>query len=160
MQDCEQLGQESCEQDNCHRGQLETGEGSFSNPFITRDQDYSFSYGSPVTSESQQRQSLIFMSSFSSFQVDNNAPFSACEGFSFSNCGESGATDFSSPIPSMLSFTFFSPSSTVEKADVSNGFEATMSKADELHEGTCVTLIYLLFVKSYMLAVEIIHRMR
>ncbi|KAG6791770.1 hypothetical protein POTOM_000903 [Populus tomentosa] len=65
--------------DNLNRGQLEIAGGSFSTPFIARDQAYSFTYESPVTGEDQQGQSPTLTSSFSSFLVNDNTPCSASE---------------------------------------------------------------------------------
>ncbi|KAL3609973.1 hypothetical protein D5086_000993 [Populus alba] len=123
------LAQESYLQDNLNRGQLEIAGGSFSTPFIARDQAYSFTYESPVTGEDQQGQSPTLTSSFSSFLVNDNTPCSASEGFSFSNHDESGAIELSS----MLSFTFFSPRIAVEKGDFLFDAKVTDSKLDAIH---------------------------
>ncbi|CAK7335436.1 unnamed protein product [Dovyalis caffra] len=132
VQDFAQLAPESYLQNNLNCGQLEIGGGSFSTPFIARDQAYSFTYESP-TGEDQQGQSPTLTSSFSSFLVSDNTPCSATGGFSFSNHDESGAIEFSSPVSSMLSFTFFSPSTAVEKGDFLFGSKACESKLNTIH---------------------------
>ncbi|KAL9406384.1 hypothetical protein Peur_003356 [Populus x canadensis] len=73
------LQEQNPQQDNLNRGQLEIAGGSFSSPFIARDQAYSFTYESPVTGEDQQGQSPTLTSSFSSFLVNDNTPRSASE---------------------------------------------------------------------------------
>ncbi|KAG6788385.1 hypothetical protein POTOM_004450 [Populus tomentosa] len=45
------LQEQKPQQDNLNRGQLEIAGGSFSTPFIARDQAYSFTYESPVTGD-------------------------------------------------------------------------------------------------------------
>lgn len=133
VQDGAQLAQESNMQDNLNCEQLEICGGSFSTPFIAKDQAYSFTYELPVTGGDQQGHSPTPTSSFSSFLVNDNTPCSASGGFSFSNHDEPGATEFSSPILSMLSFTFFSPITEVDKGDFSFGTKATVSKWDAIH---------------------------
>ncbi|KAK4844533.1 hypothetical protein QYF36_021371 [Acer negundo] len=105
--DCAQAAQELHKQDALCCKTLEVSEDSIiSATFIARNQDYSFGVQSPA---------FTCKSSFSTFPVDNGTPdCSANGGFSFSGCCESSAPDFSSPIPSMPSFTFLSPSSAVE----------------------------------------------
>ncbi|KAJ4713031.1 Protein kinase domain [Melia azedarach] len=126
MEDCEQEAQERHKQDDFCCKQLELGRGSFSATFISRNQDYSFIDGQP-----EQSPAFTCRSSFSTFLVDDSTPCSGCGGFSFSSCCESSAVDFSSPIPSMPSFTFFSPSSAVEQGNAALGFKANMSKLGE-----------------------------
>ncbi|KAJ6415263.1 hypothetical protein OIU84_004119 [Salix udensis] len=97
------------------------------------DQAYSFTYELPVTAGDQQGHSPTPTSSFSSFQVNDNTACSASGGFSFSNNDESGVTELSSPISSMLSFAFSSPTTEVDKGDFSFGTKATESKWDAIH---------------------------
>ncbi|GLU05744.1 hypothetical protein SLE2022_228250 [Rubroshorea leprosula] len=121
MVDGVQAAVELSKHDNWNCRQLEVGECSVSIPFISRKQDYSFSDGSPVAFDSRLEHStaITCKSSFSSFLVGNSSPYSASEGFSFSNCCQSSSLEFLSPIPSMPSFTFFSPSSITEQQNVS-----------------------------------------
>ncbi|KAK0587473.1 hypothetical protein LWI29_023377 [Acer saccharum] len=109
--DCVQAAQELHEQDALCCKTLEVSEDSIiSATFIDRNQDYSFG---------EQSSAFTCKSSFSTFPVDNGTPdCSANGGFSFSSCCESSAPDFSSPIPSMPSFTFLSPSSAVGYIEV------------------------------------------
>ncbi|KAA8522337.1 hypothetical protein F0562_013302 [Nyssa sinensis] len=110
IKDYTQTTQEPNKHESISSGQLETGGGSFSTPFITKNK------ASPATVCGQEGNSPAFTcrSSFSSFLVDNGTPCSIPGGFSFSSCCESNAPEFSSPVPSMPSFTFFSPSSEIE----------------------------------------------
>lgn len=133
VQDGALVAQESNMQDNLNCGQLKICGGSFSTPFIAKDQAYSFTYELPVTAGDQQGHSPTPTSSFSSFQVNDNTACSASGGFSFSNNDESGVTELSSPISSMLSFTFSSPTTEVDKGDFSFGTKATESKWDAIH---------------------------
>ncbi|KAJ9147844.1 hypothetical protein P3X46_029960 [Hevea brasiliensis] len=129
--------QESYKHDNIDFELVEMGRGSFPILFISRVQDYSFSYESSVIGEGQEEQSPAF-TSFSSLVVDSNTPCSATGGFSFRKCDESGATDFPSPIQSMLSFTFFSPNSAIEKREVAFGFNSIESNMGSVHGETPV----------------------
>uniref|UniRef100_A0A2P2NZA2 Protein kinase domain-containing protein n=1 Tax=Rhizophora mucronata TaxID=61149 RepID=A0A2P2NZA2_RHIMU len=135
MQECAKLVWESYKQENLGSGQLEICGGCFSTSLFSRVQDYSFSYVTPVTDEDQ-AQSTNLTSSFSSFLNDSNTPFSASEGFSFSIYGELEVTKLSFPVQPMLSFSFFSPSSAVEKGDGSVDFKANVSKLDVIHGDT------------------------
>ncbi|KAF5729941.1 calcium-dependent protein kinase 26-like [Tripterygium wilfordii] len=135
MVDCKQAAQEPYRQDILECRQLEVGGGSFSTPLISRNRDYSFSYGSPATGESQQGQYPTFTckSSFSSsFLVDNSTPCPSPGGFSFSNCGSSDTTKFSYPIPSMPSFNFFSPCSAADQESISLRYNANLSAVETI----------------------------
>ncbi|KAF2313222.1 hypothetical protein GH714_009855 [Hevea brasiliensis] len=148
--------QESYKHDNIDFELVEMGRGSFPILFISRVQDYSFSYESSVIGEGQEEQSPAF-TSFSSLVVDSNTPCSATGGFSFRKCDESGATDFPSPIQSMLSFTFFSPNSAIEKIEVAFGFNSIESNMGSVHGETSVSLFYFLFVRWYIVAIGVMH---
>ncbi|KAH0926096.1 LOW QUALITY PROTEIN: hypothetical protein HID58_018352, partial [Brassica napus] len=92
MEQLSEPGQVQYDQDGVGCEGLESGGCSFSSEYVSREQDYSFSMG---------------LSSFSSFlPADNNnvPPTSGFGGFYFD--GEQPE----STLPSMLSFTFFSPS--------------------------------------------------
>ncbi|EEF51085.1 calcium-dependent protein kinase, putative [Ricinus communis] len=128
MQDCGEPVQEIYKQDNLDFAQLEMGGESFSIPVIKREHDYSFNYSSPVVGEGQAEQSPTFTSSFSSMPVEAESG-----GFSFSICDESGVTELPSPIPSMLSFTFFGPNPAVEEGEALFGFCEAESKRDSIH---------------------------
>lgn len=128
MEDCEQVAQEPCKQDDLCCKQLEVGGSSFSASFICRNMDCSFGDG-----QLEQSPAFTCKSSFSVFLADDSTPCSGYGGFSFSSCCESSAADFSSPIPSMPSFTFFSPISAVEQGNASLGHKVNMTKLDEKH---------------------------
>lgn len=137
LQSCACASKETYKQDNQVCRQLEVGGGSFSTPFIDRNQDFSFSDGSPTAGDVELWQSPAFTckSSFSTFLVGNSSLCPASGGFSFSSCYEPSAAEFSSPVPSMPSFTFFSPSSSVAKGDISLGFTTNMSMLDASYGG-------------------------
>lgn len=133
MKDFVESSQEPYKRKDPRSGQLELGGSSFSTPLIARNQDYSFSYESPITSDGQMGTSPAFTcrSSFSTFLVDNNAPCSVSGGFSFSSCCESAAREFPSPVPSLPSFTFFSPSSEIDRGNHLPAYEANLSTLDD-----------------------------
>lgn len=139
MKDFVASSQEPYKHKDPRSGQLELGGSSFSTPLIARNQDYSFSYESPITSDGQMGTSPAFTcrSSFSTFLVDNNAPCSVSGGFSFSSCCESAAREFPSPVPSLPSFTFFSPSSEIDRGNHLPAYEANLSTLDDTSGGMC-----------------------
>lgn len=85
------------------------GSGSFSTQIIPRNQDISFGTGSPVFSDDESP-AFTCRTSFSSFLQEP----STSTGFSFCSPGDSGASEFTSPLPSMPSFSFFSPGSVAQ----------------------------------------------
>ncbi|CAN6907921.1 unnamed protein product [Brassica oleracea] len=103
MEELSEPGQEQYGQDGVGCEGLESGGCSFSTEYVSREQDYSFSMGQLEESIDNDCRS-----SFSSFlPADNNnvaLPTSGFGGFSFD--GE----QLESTLPSMPSFTFFSPS--------------------------------------------------
>ncbi|KAK8685040.1 hypothetical protein V6N13_041051 [Hibiscus sabdariffa] len=125
VEDCRELAQETYKHNSRARGELEVGGKPSSTLFINRNQDYSFSDGSLVSFNGK--------SSFS-FMVENGSPRFESEGFSFTSCCQSSAAElFSSPVPSMPSFTFFSPVSAVEPRNVSVKNKAGTSKMSDGH---------------------------
>ncbi|CAL5359988.1 unnamed protein product [Camellia sinensis] len=146
MKDCTQATQEPNKQDSLSCGQLEVGCVSSSTLSIARSRDYSFTDVSPATIDSEGFNSPTFTcsSSFSSFLADSGTPSSVFGGFSFSSCCESNTLEFRSPIPSMPSFTFFSPRSEVKQGnDDSSGFTAKMTRVDVSHRDSLVKLFML-----------------
>lgn len=89
--------EESHEHNTPCSSHLEARGGSFSVSIITRDQDISFGTRSPALIEPQSP-TFTCRSSFSAFLAEPSTPDFTRGGFSFH-----------SPIPSMPSFTFFSP---------------------------------------------------
>lgn len=138
MKDASQASQEQEKLDARDCKRVEVGISSSPAPFIVRNRDFSFSDGTPVICEDQMGHSPVFTckSSFSSFLLDNGGtPSSVPGGFSFSSCVElDTATEFSSPIPKLPSFTFFSPCSTVDQGNSSMRFKANLSLSEALHE--------------------------
>ncbi|XP_057446315.1 calcium-dependent protein kinase 26-like isoform X2 [Lotus japonicus] len=89
----------------------DVGGSSFSASFMSRNQDISFGTGSPICDA--QSPTFTCRSSFSSFLGEPVTPCLVSGGFSFQSMGDS--LEFASPVPSMLSFSFLSPSSVVEQ---------------------------------------------
>lgn len=141
VENCRQESQEAYKHDNLACNELEGG-GSFYTPFIKRNQDYSFSDGSPVSPNGQLgTPAFTCKSSFSSFLVENGRSCSESEGFSFSSCFQSSLAEFSTPVPSMPSFTFLSPTSAVEPLNISVETKVKTSKmGDEYGESNLVKL--------------------
>lgn len=138
MEDRAQANEEMYNQNICVFRQLQLDGGSFSTASIDRNQDFSFSEGSPTTGDGKLWHSPVFTckSSFSSFLDENGTPCPTSGGFSFSSCAyESSAADFPSPVPSMPSFTFFSPSSAAEQGNIPSRFIANMSTLDPIYGG-------------------------
>lgn len=144
MKDCQQATQVSHKHENLSCGQLEVGGSSLSTPFISRNQGSNFGDGSPATPDSQVGNSPAFTcrSSFSSFLDDNGTPFSVRGGFSFSSCCEPNELEFSSPVPSMPSFTFFTPCSGVEQGNQSLGFTAKKLTLGAIHGESCLDKLF------------------
>ncbi|KAH1089701.1 hypothetical protein J1N35_016958 [Gossypium stocksii] len=142
VENCRQVGKEADQQNNPACRELEVGESSFSTLFIKRNQDYSFSDGSLESFNGQPgTPAFTCKSSLSSFLVENGGPCFESEGFSFTSCCESTAAEFSSPIPSMPSFTFFSPISAIEPLNVSVANKAETSEMSaEYRESNLVKL--------------------
>lgn len=138
MEDCAQGAQETYDQDNQVCDELEMCGGSFSTPFIARTGDYTFK------GDEKPRQSPVFTckSSFASFLEDDGTPCSASGGFSFGSCQESSMTEFSSPIPSMPSFTFFSPISSVVEGNISLRFKANESSLDVIYSESSMEKLF------------------
>ncbi|XP_022759690.1 calcium-dependent protein kinase 26-like [Durio zibethinus] len=142
VEDCRQVVQEANKHNKHACRELEVGGSSFSALFIKRNQDYSFTDGSPVSTDGQlETPAFICKSLFSSFLVENGSSCTESEGFSFSSCCQSSAPEFSSPIPSMPSFTFFSPIAAVEPLSISVETKVGTSKmGDEYGESNLVKL--------------------
>ena len=139
MKDAVQASQEQEKLDARDSRRVEASISLLPAPFMVRNQDFSFSDGNPVICEDQMGHSPVFTckSSFSSFLLENSGtPSSVPGGFSFSSCVElDTATESSSPIPKLPSFTFVSPCSTIDQGNSSMRFKANLSLSDSLHEG-------------------------
>ncbi|KAL3498760.1 hypothetical protein ACH5RR_041492 [Cinchona calisaya] len=117
-------------QDTGSSHMLKVDNYSFSTPPMDRNQDCSFSDCPdrlPAIECSEVENSPVFTcrSSFSSFLI-GQSPCSILGGYSFDSCGKSIAPEFSSPLPSMPSFTFFSPSPVLDQS-YESGFKAKPS---------------------------------
>lgn len=111
------------------------GGGSFSSSFMSRNQDISFGTGSPTCDA--QSPTFTCRSSFSSFLAEPVTPclVSGGGGFSFQSAGDSAGLEFSTPVPSMLSFSFLSPSSAVEQKSCKLECSANMSDVNAIAGG-------------------------
>ncbi|KAJ4956197.1 hypothetical protein NE237_012980 [Protea cynaroides] len=145
IKDCGHVAEEPYESDGLSRGQLDLGGTSFCTPFVTRNQDFSFSSVSPILGDAQLGNSPAFTcrSSFSSF-LDSTTPCSVSSGFSFQNCCESNGMEFSSPVQSMPSFDFFSPSPAVELRNKSLRFTANVSVVDAIQREAILGKLFIL----------------
>ncbi|KAK7314956.1 hypothetical protein VNO77_33488 [Canavalia gladiata] len=109
----------------------DVGGSSFSASFMSRNQDISFGTGSPTCDA--QSPTFTCRSSFSSFLVEPVTPCLVSGGFSFQSTGDSPTgSEFSSPVPSMLSFSFLSPTSVVEQKSCKVECSANMSDVNAI----------------------------
>ncbi|KAL1827233.1 hypothetical protein ACET3Z_005645 [Daucus carota] len=126
---------EQLKQLNLNFGQSEAITSCLSNPQLAMNEDYYCSDVSPAVIDTNLSLEIspVFTckSSFSSFLVDQRTPCSISGGFSFSSSYEPNIPDFSSPIPSMPSFTFFSPCSTVQQSNNSLAREGKLPTSDK-----------------------------
>lgn len=122
LSQCENLGYGACD----------VGRSSFTTPFMSRSQDISFGTGSPSICDTQSPR-FTCRSSFSPFLVEPSTPCLASSGLSFGSNGVSNCLEFTSPVSSMPSFSFFSPSSVVEEGRCSLEFSAGI---DAVHRET------------------------
>lgn len=106
---------------------------SFSTPFMIRNQDISFGSGtgSPIVFNAESP-AFTCRTSFSSFLVEPSTPCSASARFSFCSPSNSNTLEFTSPVPSMPSFSFFGTgsiqqgisvecSTSISRLDATNG---------------------------------------
>ncbi|CAN6709636.1 unnamed protein product [Malus baccata var. baccata] len=126
--------------ENGGRGECDVAGSSFC---MSRSQDISFGSGSPSVCDAQSP-TFTCRSSFSAFMVEPFTPQLASGRFSFCGDGESNGLEFSSPIPSMPSFSFFSPSSLVEEGSCAIEFSASISRVDTIHGETISRKLLLL----------------
>ncbi|CAL0328642.1 unnamed protein product [Lupinus luteus] len=113
-------GIQSCEE-------WDVGGSSFSASFMSRNQDISFGAGSPACDA--QSPTFTCRSSFFSF-VEPVTPCLVSGGFSFQSASDSTGLEFSSPVPSMLSFSFLSPSPVVERKSFKSKCSTNTSDAN------------------------------
>lgn len=138
MEDCTQEDEETYNQDNQFCYKLDVGGGSFSTPFNARKEDYTFK----GNEKPQQSPAFTCKSSFASLLEDDYTPCSGSGGFSFSSCHESSAAEFTSPISSMPSFTFFSPMSAVVQGNISLRFKADESSLDVIYKESSMEKLF------------------
>lgn len=112
------------------------GSGSFSTPFMTRNKDISFGTGSPISCDVGSP-TFTCRTSFSSFIVEPSTP-SPSSGFSFCSLPDSNAFEFSSPVSSMSSFSFFTPNS-VEQGSSMVGQSTNIAGVDVTQEGNLLS---------------------
>lgn len=141
-----QEANEATQNPELHFGNFEVGGISFSTTFLDRNQDYSFNNGKLGNSPA-----FMCKTSFSSFLADNSAPFSISERLSFSSCRESdGEVGFSSPVTSIPSFTFFSPSSTTEEGNNPLHFKGNNLKSNRVHGGKSPFFVFFFLKKKFL----------
>ncbi|GFZ15274.1 phosphoenolpyruvate carboxylase-related kinase 1 [Actinidia rufa] len=125
-----------CQKHRC--GESDTA--PFSSSLMARNEDISFSAGSPLICDTQSP-GVTCRSSFSSFLVDPLTPCFASGGFSFQSSGESDTLEFSTPISSMPSFTFFSPVSESEQGNCELNLSANIPRVDLIHRGNFLSYL-------------------
>lgn len=107
---------------------------SFSNLSIAKDQDLSFRGGSPLNANSEQEYSPVFscQSSFSSSSLNQCTPSSVPGAVHSGSCCKSWSREpvFSSPIPSMPSFTFSTHVPAFETSEESLCFKTKILSID------------------------------
>ncbi|KAG4939726.1 hypothetical protein JHK82_045447 [Glycine max] len=113
---------------NCE--EWNAGGSSFSASLMSRSQDISFGASSPTCDA--QSPTFTCRSSFSSFLVEPVTPCLVSGGFSFKSAGDSPDLEFCSPVPSMLSFSFLSPSSVVEQKSCKLECSANMADVNAI----------------------------
>ncbi|XP_050155079.1 calcium-dependent protein kinase 26-like isoform X1 [Malus sylvestris] len=119
--------------ENGGRGECDVAGSSFCT--MSRSQDISFGTASHNACDAQSP-TFTCRSSFSALMVEPFTPHLASGGFSFCSDGDSNSLKFSSPIPSMPSFAFFSPGSLVEEGSCAIEFSASISRVDAIHGGS------------------------
>ncbi|XAR71752.1 Non-specific serine/threonine protein kinase [Bertholletia excelsa] len=125
------LSEDSTEGENHSQVKLDMERGSFSASFMSRKEDISFGTGSPIINDSQSP-SLTCRASFSSFLIDPTTPCSALGGFSICCSDGSNAHEFTTPVTSMPSFSFFASGSIAEQGNCEFNFSANIPKADSV----------------------------
>ncbi|PIA49689.1 hypothetical protein AQUCO_01300447v1 [Aquilegia coerulea] len=158
MKDSLQQADESCdcECESISCSHLDLGSGSFSTPFISRNQDISFGSESPLIVGIQGfSPAVTCKSSFSSFLVEAATPCSVSGRFSFSSCCESNSLIFSSPVSSMPSFAFFGPSSPVEQLNNPLSFAVDTTQADGTQKDNCLKKFFMSSDSSICLGSEV-----
>ncbi|KAK1356655.1 Protein kinase domain-containing protein [Heracleum sosnowskyi] len=133
LRDSLHANEDQLKQLNLNYGQVEATTGCLLNPQLAVNQDYCCSDASPAVVDKNLESSPVFTckSSFSSFLIDQRTPCSISGGFSFSSSYEPNVPDFSSPIPTMPSFTFFSPCSTFQQSNNSLACEGKLPISDK-----------------------------
>ncbi|KAH6817059.1 phosphoenolpyruvate carboxylase-related kinase 1 [Perilla frutescens var. frutescens] len=123
---------EPCRQDILSCEHVDVGGYSFSNLNIAREQDLSFRDGSPLNVNNEHEHSPAFscQSSFTSSPVNLCTPSSVPGAVRSGSCCESHELEFSSPIPSMPSFTFFTPLPAFEPSEESLCFKTKILSID------------------------------
>lgn len=117
--------------------------GSVSTSFMSRNQDISFGTGSPITCDAESP-TFTCRSSFSSFLTEPSTPCQASGRFAFCSHGDSNALEFSSPVPSMPSFAFFSPASVIEQGSCALEFSTSKQRVDAVQGGARLGKLFML----------------
>lgn len=125
---------------NCE--EWEVGGSSFSPSFMSRNQDISFGSGTPTCDA--QSPTFTCRSSLSSLRVEPMTPL-VSSGFSFQSAGDSTELEFSTPVASMLSFSFLSPSPVVEQKSCKLECSANMPDVNAIAGG-----MFIIFQFNYL----------
>lgn len=135
LRDSLHASEDQLKQLNLNYGQVEATTGCISSPQLAMNQEYCCSDASPAVVDNNLESSPVSVftckSSFSSFLIDQRTPCSIPGGFSFSSSYEPNVPDFSSPIPTMPSFTFFSPCSTFQQSNNSLACDGKLPTLDK-----------------------------
>ncbi|KAK9123554.1 hypothetical protein Sjap_013156 [Stephania japonica] len=143
IKDSDQPTEEHSECEDLASDNLDLDHDSFSTPFSSKNRDLSFGSEAEVPWDAQRRDSPAFSckSSFSSFLVDFPTPGQEPGGFSFRSCCESNNLEFSSPIPSMSSFTFLAES-PVEQVSGRLSFTADNAPVNSISRETSLGKLF------------------
>ncbi|KAJ7975640.1 Calcium-dependent kinase [Quillaja saponaria] len=129
--ECNKVNAEQLNGHEALNGELGVYGSLFSSSFMSRNQDISFGTGSPICDA--ESPTTTCRSSFSPFLIEVSTPPSAPGGFSFQSASDSSDLEFSSPLSSMPSFAFLSPSSVVEQGSYMLEFTTIMSNVNAIH---------------------------
>ncbi|RVW76649.1 Calcium-dependent protein kinase 17 [Vitis vinifera] len=152
IRDHAQSSEEPREHENQSYEHLGEGGSSFST-FMTRNQDISFGTGPRVICDAQSPQ-FTCRSSFTSFGLEPSTPCFASGGFSFGSTDEPNTLEFSSPVPSMPSFAFFSPCPITVQESYTLDLSANISTVNAIQKEASLGRLFMLSDSSVCLGHE------
>nr|GLL21097.1 calcium-dependent protein kinase 26 [Ipomoea trifida] len=122
-----------------------SNEGILCSSFMRREQDISFGTGSAIACDAQSLSpAFTCRSSFSSFLAGPSTPYFESGGFSFQSSGGSNTQEFSTPVSSMPSFAFFSPSPSIGQGRCELDSLPNPSKEDLIRKETGVGELFMM----------------